>query len=40
MFLLDFVLLRQSVGMDINYSTASDKELSFPDNSFDVITAC
>ena len=29
-----------SVGMDINYFTASDEELSFPDNSFDVITAC
>ncbi len=29
-----------SVGMDINYFTASDEELAFPDNSFDVITAC
>ncbi|MDE6780093.1 MAG: class I SAM-dependent methyltransferase [Ruminococcus sp.] len=29
-----------SVGMDIDYYTAPTEKLDFPDNSFDVITAC
>lgn len=29
-----------SAGMDINYYTSSAENINFPDNSFDVITAC
>ena len=31
---------RLSQGMDIDYYTSATEELDFPDNSFDVITAC
>lgn len=31
---------RLSEGMDIEYRTVSAEDIDFPDNSFDVITAC
>jgi len=32
--------LSQDAGMDIEYLVASAEDISFPDNSFDVVTAC